>query len=184
MDEVILDNEVQTENLINYREEDNTPNYPYEGDSLNMSPSETNELLTSSSDNQVVAPDAISIDTVDEISTPSETVSIESASDNIDNTIHNIDDLYTLLNSGVTVKIQSESETEILKSESESELTISDIISQLENNRICESECLQMINENIVKSAENEKTLSVMSITILCTILGGLVAIGFLKGLR
>lgn len=185
MDEVILDNEVQTENLINYGEEGKTPNNPIEGDTLILSPSETNELLTSSNDNQVIAPDAISIVPVEEISTPSETGTMESASDNIDNSEHNIDDLYTLLNSGeVSVKLQSESETEILQSEHESEFTISDILNKLDENILLESEAYQAINDNIVKSNNNNNIFGFIIVSILASILGGLVAIGFLKGLR
>lgn len=193
MDEVII----ETETLINYEEmEVETPD-TFEIEDTSVNPSAEEIVTTSDQVEEItaLAPDAIFSDSVSVQSLPETGSEDLQTVEHVENTTseqsteetsnYNFDDLYTLLESGsLTVKLQSESETEQIQSESESELNISDIISQLENNRICESESLQMINENLVKASENEKTLSVMSITILCTIIGGLVALGFLKGLR
>lgn len=196
MDVVIVES-VETESLINNVEKEVYTLNNIEIDETTVIPS-AEEIMTTSDDveqTDTLAPDAIFSDPVSVQSLP-ETGSEDMQNvEQVENTYseqstgetsnYNIDDLYALLNSGsLTVKLQSESETEQIQSESESELSISDIISQLEKNRISESECLQVINENIVKSSENEKTLSIMSITILVSILGGMVAIGFLKGLR
>lgn len=182
MDEVILNNEVETENLINYGEEGKTPNNPSEGDTFVLSPSDTVELLTSSDDTQVFAPDAISVDSGNEISTPSETGSTESASVNIENSQHNIDDLYTLLENGVTVNIQSESETE--NSNLESEISLNDIYTMMNETKTLESEAFLILNENMVKADNNSNIFGYVSVGLLSALLGGLVAIGFLKGLK
>lgn len=182
MDEVLLNNEVETENLINYGEEGITPNYPIEDDTLVLSSSDTVELLTSSDDTQVLAPDAISVDSGNEISIPSETGSTESASVNIENSQHNIDDLYTLLQNGVTVNIQSEFETE--NTNQESEISLYDIYTMMQETKNLESEAFMYMNENMLRADNNSNTFGFIGVGLLSALLGGLVAIGFLKGLK
>lgn len=202
MDEVIVDtdntliNSIESEVII-------TPNLETEVPVVPSTEFTTDDLVTPSDtlpeENSALAPDAIfsGSDTSIplQVSEPEENIQTDQQVDNInyssettqETNLYNVDDLYTLLNSGdLTVKLQSESETDQLQSESESEseLGISDIISKLEENRLFESEALQAINDNIVHANNNDNIIGFISISLLASLLGGIVAIGFLKGLK
>lgn len=184
MDEIVFNNEVETELIIdkpdNGKEETPIIDPVSEVPLITTSETTSTELYSSidNTDNLTLAPDAItengSADNLQSTEPETET----SASGNI----HSIDEIYTLLSDGVTVKIQSESETESI--ESESEITLSQIYSKLEETRLLESESLLQINNNVVKANNNDNILGFISISLLSALLGGIVAIGFLKGLR
>lgn len=119
----------------------------------------------------------------------------EDSGNNIDvpkeTTEHNIDDVYTLLSNGLSVNVQSESETESIQNQSESEISLSDLKTSIDNLYILESEFyqieseqVQVINNNLVNASNNNSAHLLVCSSLLASVLGGLVAIGFLKGLR
>lgn len=184
MEEIVFNNEVETELFIDKQDigKEETPNIDPVSEVPLITTSETTSTELSSSidniDTLTLAPDAITEEGSADTLQSAEPETENNASGNI----HSIDEIYTLLSDGVTVKIQSESETESF--ESESEITLSQIYSILEETRILESEALLQINNNVVKASNNDNILGFISISLLSALLGGIVAIGFLKGLR
>lgn len=129
-----------------------------------------------------------------------ETVPVEAP---VQDTLHNIDDIYTILDSGINVNIQNQTESDTIlsantSSESETEITLSNIKESIDSlyilqseNQIKESEFqniqseqLQSINDNLITASNNNSSYMLVGVSLLASILGGMVAIGFLKGLR
>lgn len=125
------------------------------------------------------------------------------AEEPVQDTLHNIDDIYTILDNGINVNIQKQTESDTIlsantTSESETEITLSNIKESIDSlyilqseNQIKESEFqniqseqLQSINDNLITASNNNSSYMLVGVSLLASILGGMVAIGFLKGLR